>query len=739
MFKKRILAVLLSMVMTATMLVALPTAAHAATGMATIDVSLLGATNQDNSGAVGTDSQWNYDASQQTLFLTTTGGNYTLTGTNPSLSVKALGITNVPSITLNNVSIGAPSGLQAITSQGGTIQVANANTITGELDLPGATITGDGSLTVTATGTYPLYLYSSGLSILGFISVTAIGTDRNAISYGATSILIGDSASLTMGNGGTVAETHTFTKGDATTTHVWKLTGDATLAPASGPLYGDTIIVTIPAGGTGTVERAIPVCEIVDGVSPGVNAPYTTLAAALAAVPTGGTSQTVIRLLTDITEPASTTISNKRITFDLNGKNLLFTGNLFVGNDSIVNYTGVGQFKVVFNWTSGGSFSGDDGLTVEDASTVVLTGVEIKDNGTGTNRFANAIYIRHGSTVTVNGDVKAESNGATDSTATGIFFGSDGGTVTVTGDIISSEYGVTDNYSTSTSPATVTVSGAIKADGDGVVAGYSANLTVNGDIFAGGEGVIATADVNVTINGDIEADWDGVFAEFGAKVTVTGNITAFGEDGVEAWDPGTEVTVTGSIEAPYGVFANNGAKVTITGDIVAELVGVLVQEDGDDVEVSVSGSITAGYVGVVAWDRSVVYVGGNIVVSGPDNPAFPVCGVFVADGAKVTVDGTITAPHYVGFLIPFGGEFDPWFYYVEIDGNKPSSVANYFEYNDEGSGYDILDSYVWVKDPRTLTPGTGDSSALWLLFGALLVAALGTGCVLAYRRREQEV
>jgi len=50
----------------------------------------------------------------------------------------------------------------------------------------------------------------------------------------------------------------------------------------------------------------------------------------------------------------------------------------------------------------------------------------------------------------------------------------------------------------------------------------------------------------------------------------------------------------------------------------------------------------------------------------------------------------------------------------------------------------MLGSYVWVKDPRTLTPGTGDSTALWLTLGALLVAALGTGSVLAYRRREQQ-
>jgi len=36
------------------------------------------------------------------------------------------------------------------------------------------------------------------------------------------------------------------------------------------------------------------------------------------------------------------------------------------------------------------------------------------------------------------------------------------------------------------------------------------------------------------------------------------------------------------------------------------------------------------------------------------------------------------------------------------------------------------------------TPGTGDSTTLWLLLGALMLAAFGTGLVLAYRHCEQQ-
>ena len=800
MFKKRVLTVLLSVVMTATMLVALPTAAHAAQ---TIDISTTdgGATINggiNSGGDVGTDN-WVYIADDHILFLPS-AGPYRLIGSNSSITI----IINADGaeVTLDNVIItggSSPANGLAIWNNC-ALTLVGTNSVTGNgdsgLSLAGnrsCTVTGNGTLTATGTGFYPGITLNSGSSLLidDNAEVTAVGgATGRAITNGGT-IQIGDNAKLTMTNN-SGGETHTFTKAGTAETHIWKLTN---ATPESGPLDDDTIIVSIAIGATGTVEReATYVCAI--GTTR-----YTTLAAALAAVPTGGTSQTVIRLLTDITETVNPSISDKKITFDLNGNNLRFV-QLSVRNGSIVNYTGSGEFTVVCHWSFGGNGTGTSGLYVEGASTVELTSVEIKDGGTGTDRISEGIEISGGSIVTVNGGVTAESNGGANSNARGIYFHSGGGTVTVNGDIISSEYGVL-SYGTASNVSTVTVSGAIKAEGEGVHVGPEATLTVNGNIEADGHGVVAKAgtatnptkvtingdidagrygvdaeaNTTVTVTGDIDAYIDGVHARGGAKVTVTGDITAQIDDGVDAFGTGTEVTVNGTIEAIYGIYAGDGAKVTVNSDITADTKGVLASYDGTEVTVNgniisewygvdafggvkvtvngnitadsvgvyvesatvtVNGNITAGYVGVEAWGEAVAFVGGNIDITEPDDPDFSVCGVFVVNGAKVTVEGTIAAPNYVGFLIPFVDAGEPWFYYlIATENTSPSLETGYLQYDDEGK-YDMLGSYVWVKDPRTLTPGTGDSTALWLTLGALLVAALGTGSVLAYRRREQQ-
>jgi len=856
MFKKRVLAVLLSVVMTATMLVALPTAAHAAgTDPVEIDVTLntgdIGDGATAGFGNVGhaTESEWGYYYLTKILRLWTEDGDYTLTGINGDLTIAVMTNAKNAKVKLNGLNITADTNNYEGLGIGNscTITLVGSNSVTGATGCQGlnvssyspntCTITGGGTLVATGgSGNTGIYISANDTLVIdGNASVTAVGgATGNAINNLGT-IQIGDNAKLTMTNNSGSDETHTFTKADTAETHIWKLTGGATLV--IGSLDDDTIEVSIAAGATGTVEReAHYVCAI--GTTR-----YTTLALALAAVPTGGTTQTTIKLLTNITVTANTTIGNKKITFDLNGKNLLFTGYLMINGGSVVNYTGAGVFKVARS-VSLGNNAHEPALVVSGINTeVTLTGVEIIDSGSGTNASVSAIEFGSGGTVTVNGNVKATCNTTGTGMADGIFF-SGSGTVTVYGDVISNDSGVwADN---SLKVVEVTVSGAIKAVGEGVHVGTSSTVTINGNIEADGDGVVAKAgtatnptkvtingnidagrygvdaeaNTTVTVTGDIDAYIDGVHARGGAKVTVTGDITAQMDDGVDAHGTGTEVTVNGTIEAVYGIYAGQGAKVTVNSDITAETEGVLAHYDGTEItvngnivsendgvdasggakvtvngnitadglgvyaesatvtvngnieagdagvaafddgtevvingsivsgdtgvyadtetgnlSVTVNGSITAGHVGVAAVGEVVVFVGGNIDVTGPDDPAFPVCGVFVAEGAKVTVEGTITAPNYIAFYNPAEDDF---YYLTAAQNTSPSGLPNYLQYDDEGA-YDMLGSYVWVKDPRTLTPGTGDGTTLWLLFGALLVAALGTGLVLAYRRREQEV
>ena len=190
---------------------------------------------------------------------------------------------------------------------------------------------------------------------------------------------------------------------------------------------------------------------------------YATIDAAIAAVPAGGTSQTVIKLLDNITHESSSSIyhiSDKKITFDLNGFDLIFTGvYLCVESGSVVNYTGSGEFKKIFNWTGTESGYGTYALDVRTGSSIELTGVEITDNGTGTNRSVRAIFTESagsGSVIVVNGDVKATGNGETNSGGIGIY--AQLSTVTVKGNVISDKIGVLTGDN-----ATVTVDGYISA------------------------------------------------------------------------------------------------------------------------------------------------------------------------------------------------------------------------------------------------------------------------------------
>ena len=136
---------------------------------------------------------------------------------------------------------------------------------------------------------------------------------------------------------------------------------------------------------------------------------YATLDLALAAVPTGDTTPTVIKLLTDITYPNRCDIGNKKITFNLNGKSLIFTNLLYVFNHSAVDYSGTGEFKVVRNLNDAGNSLIISALGV-DSSTCTLTGSEITDNGTGTNRTVCGVHCYNNATATVNGNVKAICN-----------------------------------------------------------------------------------------------------------------------------------------------------------------------------------------------------------------------------------------------------------------------------------------------------------------------------------------
>jgi len=537
--------------------------------------------------------------------------------------------------------------------------------------------------------------------------VTVEGGVGQFAVYSVPSIMMNDFATLTMINNAATEQTNTFEKASATSTYLWKLTG----ATTTNPLNAASVDISVAAGATGTVEREPgPVCAI--GATE-----YTTIDAALVAVDDDET----IRLLTDVTlsglvDPWLPIDNGMTFTFDTNGFTLDFNDyGLAVFGGSKVNFVGCTEFDNLA-WLD----TYDDGSKVEfDSDLVFYQGYLYAED--------DVVVIVFGSLTTLNDDgVRA--------------FG--GASVTINGDIVAKYDGV-EAYDSGT---IVTVNGDIYAGVYGVYAEGGANVTVNGDIDAGWDGVWAYNGSTVTINGSIEADNNGVYAD-GATVTVTGGITA-GYDGVYISSGSTTVVVVdGEINAgENGVFIDSwdgltrNATVTVNSDIFAGYAGVWAWYCEDCI-VTVNGNIEAAYVGVFAWNGVEVFINGDIVVTENAAPSLTeiLAGVAAGFGAEVTVDGTITVleGHYIALYFEDASSGLYSYIFVEPNENVSSSKASFLEYNDSDELQ--LVSTVWVKDPATLVPGTGDSTTLWLLLGALMVAALGTGLVLAHRRREQEV
>jgi len=263
---KRMTALVLVVALLMALIGALPTTAGAATGMATIDVSSLGATNVNNSAAVATESQWAYYASNNWLRLNTAGGYYTLTGTNANLG---FGLENSAiTVVLDTVSLALASWSTAEIPLDATVTLRGDNSLENEgthyalwvRANSDVSIQGDGSLQVKTVAGAAAALQvglGSSLSILDSASITA---EANIPVDSSANITMSDGASLTMVNTGTTACTNTFeavTPASAT----WKLTGSAT---TSDPLTATSITVTIPAGSTGTVSREpIPVAPTI--------------------------------------------------------------------------------------------------------------------------------------------------------------------------------------------------------------------------------------------------------------------------------------------------------------------------------------------------------------------------------------------------------------------------------------------------------------------------------------------
>ncbi|MCL2655714.1 MAG: right-handed parallel beta-helix repeat-containing protein [Coriobacteriia bacterium] len=306
-------------------------------------------------------------------------------------------------------------------------------------------------------------------------------------------------------------------------------------ATASAPASGSAAVLTAPA----VVATAGEVCEITAGPAALVGTQYLTLDDALNQVPDA--TPVTIKLLTDIDYDTGCVISNKEITFDLNGLNLVFknTGSPALSlQDCAIDYINqgaAGSFKAI---NLGGN---GHGLAVDEGGSCELTYAETDSDG------YDAINCDQAAVITVNGAVVTKGDRSVGINAYGK------SQVTVNGNISTKAgHGV----SACDKGTAVTVNGNISVGGVncGVEAFYGPSITVNGNITSDGDswGVNAfSKGTKIVINGDITLTGmqaDGIFAYEDAAVFVKGNVSVPGamSRGVSV-DAGAQATIDGAL------------------------------------------------------------------------------------------------------------------------------------------------------------------------------------------------
>ena len=352
--------------------------------------------------------------------------------------------------------------------------------------------------------------------------------------------------------------------------------------------------------------RVKSVCKIID------KSIYATLDAALGAAIDGDT----VQLISDIEYNTGISISEKSITFDLNGCTLSVinasgTG-LEVGSGGIVSLIGEGAFNIA--GSVHGVYAHDGGMAVVTNATVTGAG------GTG-------VFAQGGGAVTAIGDATGNTYGVS---AVGA-----GSFVEVFGNAV-----------------------ATGSNGTGASAQNGATIAVNESVrgtFCGAEalngGEVSVGDITAT--GQIGKSTYGAFVSgSGSSVTANGNITAVGIDGMPSFgvyvsDSGSLVTVGGSIIAAgaggFGVQALSGGTAAVGGDVQGAACSANAAGSGSFVTVDGNATVTdVTGVAALAQNDGAVTVGGSVIASGASST-----GASAEGGATVTIYGSINAPVYV--------------------------------------------------------------------------------------------
>jgi uncharacterized protein YhjY with autotransporter beta-barrel domain len=618
-----------------------------------------------------------------------TGQNVTINN-NDSISSGARGlygygigggdvtINNTGSIYSNGAN-GQAVGIFAYAVLGGNAEVVSSGPITINADssnasgiyavAPGAsaTVNNTGDITVTNTG------YASGAEAYNALVAKVVQTGNVSVTS------TGGSATGVFSAGTLVGVSYVY--GDVAVTaysaaHGVMAYADQTVGLADSKVYGDVSVT-----GTGTFSTALGVQSngaIADiDVQGNITATSAGYALGANAVAYNGDATTVVSGSVNVTSTAGKAL----------GLNSYSTnGNSTVIADSDITVSGATD--------AGGVWSGAPGQ-----NTVVIGG---NVHVSAANGYAYGVSIYNGAgNVTIEGNLTVYANNGD---AKGVYGSYNNGNNTVT--IIGSAnvtshtgYAVGVYESAYASPVeTVSIGGSLNVSGEtgatGVfVDGGASSVSIVGDVSvttdngdAYGVSVIAAAgnyDSSVSIGGNVSvssttgyatgvstvANYANVTTHVGGDVTVTAaNGSATGIfSGQESDTPysntvsvGGNVSVTGLNDAT-GIQANGGnLDISVTGGVsatstngIANAIETLAYGGNISVDGNVSASSTNGFgaAGVLAFNEgdTSVSIGGNVNVSAPTGIALGTS-VWSLYGGNVTIDvaGSTTVSGYVG-------------------------------------------------------------------------------------------
>ncbi|MDR2205018.1 MAG: T9SS type A sorting domain-containing protein [Flavobacteriaceae bacterium] len=456
---------------------------------------------------------------------------------------------------------------------------------------------------------------------------------------------------------------------------------------------------------------------------------YTTLDDALAAVPTGGATPTTIKLLADINYNNPLDINNKKITFDMNNKNLKVyststnTMALSAHNGGQVFMTGSGDFTVWSTATPGtyanaypdkvtvtNSYGSDRGVYARQGAEINIRGdiSVIGYNGIGV--LAEAGGPNPNTKITVDGIISAPSTGTYIRIGTTDYLITEYAAVTTksgyrtyTDGVVSvwvkGEDPICQIVSTGKKYFTLTEALAAATSGDTIklLADVNHDRTIDG----------SNKSINFDLNGfdlNVEATTNadskglnvlygnvgfeggefhvigmkyGVYTEDTAEAHVS-SATANSNGGAAVFASGdyTYVVIDHDANAlssagGIGAQAENRAEINIGGNVLSEATTAAYVFEG---AINIAGNVTAATIGADARNSGSIHIGGNITADE--------IGAFAEGGSMITVDGSITAPIY----IKVGTEIK-----TPADFTTPTTKPDYLTYTDGTST-------IWVKD-----------------------------------------